>query len=291
MSLARGAGAELSLLMVHEPSMARVPVADLPMDARGDELERRVTEQTYLADTAHRLGPLRAGPVKCRLIDGLATDAIADVVTTSAADLIVMSTHGRGALSRFWLGSVVDGLIRRVSVPLLLFRPSDGAEHPGKPLEIRRILVALDLSTDSERILDVVKPIAQIAEAHITLLHVVDAANWAPGSLPYPIPVQPEPLEAAQTEAQRSLDHVADRLRAEGFRVAARAQIGASPMASILSELEQDRFDLMALTTHGAGGFRRFMLGSVADKVVRGATKPVLIYRPPERPSGKAVSP
>ena len=55
---------------------------------------------------------------------------------------------------------------------------------------------------------------------------------------------------------------------------------GSSAAAGILSVLEEWRFGMAALTTHGAGGVRRLMVGSVADKVIRAARKPVLVLRP-----------
>ena len=48
-------------------------------------------------------------------------------------DLIVMTTHGRGPLSRFWLGSVADELVRRATVPLLLIRPQGGTSRTSLP--------------------------------------------------------------------------------------------------------------------------------------------------------------
>ncbi|MEO8453010.1 MAG: universal stress protein [Gemmatimonadota bacterium] len=80
---------------------------------------------------------------------------------------------------------------------------------------------------------------------------------------------------------RRYLNQLGDKLRAEGLQVATTTLIGAGLATTILRHLAEEPFDIVALTTHGAGGFRHLILGSVADKVVRGATKPVLIYRPP----------
>jgi nucleotide-binding universal stress UspA family protein len=51
----------------------------------------------------------------------------------------------------------------------------------------------------------------------------------------------------------------------------------------LLELLNQDRYDVLAMTTHGRGGVQRLFLGSVADKVIRGASKPVLVVRPPDK--------
>ena len=70
--LARAAGARLRLLMVHEPMMALVPAADVPIGIGIDELGLRAEAQTYLAETAHELGTIGPGPVTFEVVDGLA---------------------------------------------------------------------------------------------------------------------------------------------------------------------------------------------------------------------------
>ncbi|MEO8451817.1 MAG: universal stress protein [Gemmatimonadota bacterium] len=279
-NLARAAGAKLRLLMVHEPRIGSA-FGGISNVLGPDDSARRAIELTYLAATAHQLGAIGSGPVIPELVDGAAAAAIQDVVARHPPDLIVMSTHGRGALSRFWLGSVADRLIRLGQVPILLFRPpADGV--PAKPLELRRVLVPIDLSKESEAILDIVKALARATQAHVTLLNVVEPMFGALASLPYPVAMQPEPVDALRTEAQRYLDQVGDRLRKEGLEVATNAVIGIGTAATILRQLEDGRFDLIALSTNGAGGFRRVVLGSVADKVIRAAPTPVLVYRPAE---------
>ena len=53
--------------------------------------------------------------------------ALLEHAAAKNVDLVVMSTHGRGPLSRFWLGSVADELVRRMPVPVLLVRPKEEA--------------------------------------------------------------------------------------------------------------------------------------------------------------------
>lgn len=280
--LARSAGARLRLLMVHEPVMGLVPVADVPTPDLPDDPELRAQEQTYLADTAGQLGSVGGALVSYELLDGLAAPALEEAFAKDPPDLVVMSTHGRGALSRFWLGSVAEHVIRHVSVPVLLLRPRDGSGLPAEPLEIRRVLVPVDLSEASEAILEPVTALASVTQAHLTLMTVVEPVLGIVNTLPYPVPLEPDFLETRRAEAQAYLDQLADRLRARGFRVATKVVIGIGVAAMILERQAKDRHDLVAITTHGAGGFRRVMLGSVADKVIRGAQSPVLVFRPPQ---------
>ncbi|MEO8453380.1 MAG: universal stress protein [Gemmatimonadota bacterium] len=285
LDLARVAGARLRLLMVHEPAMALVPAANMPVATGRGELELRAEQNTYLANTAFGLGIDGSSPVAYELIDGLAGPAIAEAITTRSPDLIVMSTHGRGALSRFWLGSVADYLIRHVSVPILLLRPKDGEEIPAPGLNIQRVLVPVDLSAPSETILDALRPIAQATQAHLTLLHIVEPMLGPAAALPYSTALDPEAIETRRVEAERDLDRLAGELRAVGISVATKVVVGLGIAETVLDISESHRFDLVALSTNGAGGLKRFLLGSVADKVIRGGVKPVLVYRPPEAPA------
>jgi nucleotide-binding universal stress UspA family protein len=139
--------------------------------------------------------------------------------------------------------------------------------------------VALDLSTASEAILEPVKALARLNHGQLTLVNVVQPTGLM---LSYPGPAYGDParLESQRAEAQEYLDGLAERLRSEGLSVAKRVVAGAGIATQLLELLQKGPFDLMALTTSGAGGLQRAIVGSVADKVVRGAEKPVLVLRP-----------
>jgi nucleotide-binding universal stress UspA family protein len=83
-------------------------------------------------------------------------------------------------------------------------------------------------------------------------------------------------------EAGAYLDATAQRLRGRGLQVETRLVIHPQPAAAILEEARARGVDLIALATHGRGGLARLLLGSTADKVVRGAQIPVFVYRPRE---------
>ena len=89
--------------------------------------------------------------------------------------------------------------------------------------------------------------------------------------------------EDDRAKAQSYLNGAADRLRALSLRVQTRVVVNAQPAMAILDEIKQHAPDLVALATHGRSGLVRLYPGSVADKIVRGAHIPVLLYRPVER--------
>ena len=276
--LARKAHASVRLVMVHEPILAMVPAW-----SEKEEPEERAHELEYLTGLAAGVDLHGTAPTY-EVIVGDARTALLETAEQSLADLIVMATHGRGAFSRFWLGSVADHVMRHATVPVLLIRPLTGVGRTTNGCGYRNILVALDLSKASEAILEPVKAFARLNQAQLTLVNVVEPA----GSMAsYPMPAYGDAgrLETQRVDAQGYLDGLAARLRTEGLSVATRVVLGVGIATQLLELLQKGHFDLVALTTSGAGGLQRVIVGSVADKVVRGAEKPVLVLRPGESPA------
>ncbi len=275
--LAHSAGARLHLVMVHEPVPALVGMGETPPLFELDERSRD-EEKNYLATVSG--GLLHQGlPAEFRELEGAPGPALCEEAERVEADLVVMATHGRGAMGRLWLGSVADYLVRHLSVPVLLVHP-DRLESPQEP-RLHSLLVSLDLSRESETILEPVIQLAQLTGGHVTLVHVIEPIIGAVTmGLPFAAPLPVELFEEQRTTAQRKLDRVADLLRARGLSVSARLIDRANAAVGLLELLENRQYDVIAMTTHGRGGVRRLLLGSVADKVIRGAAKPVLVIRP-----------
>lgn len=276
--LARSTKARLHLIMVHEPVPALVGMGEAPPLIDFDE-QSRDREMNYLATVSGELLHDGLPMVECRELEGAAGPALCEEADRVDADLVVLATHGRGAMGRLWLGSVADYMVRHLAVPVLLIHP-DRLEPPAQP-SLHSILVSLDLSKESEAILEPAVQLGQITEGHVTLVHVIEPViGPAALGMPFAAPIPVEIFAEQRPMAQRKLDRVADSLRERGLSVSARLIDAANPAVGPLELLEDKRFDLIALTTHGRGGIRRLLLGSVADKVIRGAAKPVLVMRP-----------
>jgi nucleotide-binding universal stress UspA family protein len=203
-----------------------------------------------------------------------------------------MATRGRGPLGRFWLGSVADRLVRQASIPIVLVQPKDVAPDLVIEPMIRRVLIPLDGSELAEQILEPALALGQAIPAEYTLLRVVkqmtpasyDPANKRVSGLRESHMKQLQELDRQHwTEAQEYLERAAERLRARSLTVQTRVVAHEQPAAAILDDAQQHPVDLIALATHGRGGLKRLLLGSVADKVLRGATIPVLVYRPVDK--------
>jgi nucleotide-binding universal stress UspA family protein len=276
--LTRAAHGQLRLLLAHETAPALLPAGGSGWEVP-ENPGNREKAHTYLAQTADCL-PASGNDIEYEMVDGEVGPALAERIMLTAPDLIVMATHGRGTIGRFWRGSVADYLVRHVTVPVLLVRP-DRQSRIGIGTGFRKILVPLDLSESSDRILEPVKALARVTQAHLTLVHVVEPAF----DLAIPSPPLIAPVETGRTDrecerAQRHLDRLAAKLRSEGFSVATRVMSGAGVAGPLLAQLRDGGFYLVALTTHGRGGFRRTMLGSVATQLITDATQPVLVLRP-----------
>jgi nucleotide-binding universal stress UspA family protein len=286
LAIARRMGATLHLAHVHIPPTSPIYSADLPLfDSTLDE-RMLEDERAYLGTVAERLRAAGDVRVEATLIDGAITESVPDLITgralAVAADLVVMTTHGRGGIVRFWLGSVADELVRRLPMPVLLLRPDQGTQaQPVEPV-LRNILVPLDGSANAEAILKDVLVLGKAMQSDLTLLRVVEplmVARHLP-TAPAVRELDDALIDQLRTDAQAYLEQVAERLAGQSLKAHVRVVVAPQAAVAILEEACHEQADLIAMATHGRHGLARLLVGSVADKVLRGATTPVLVYRP-----------
>jgi nucleotide-binding universal stress UspA family protein len=190
-----------------------------------------------------------------------------------------MSTHGRGGLGRIWLGSVADRLLHSLRVPLLLVRPAVEGRLPA-PSVLERIVVPLDGSLLAETVLEHAVTLVTLFGAELQLIRVVPPALYLPPALDFPFTYDPALDAALEQEATEYLAMLAGRLRSRGLRVATTVERNAFVAEALLTAVQAAPGSLVCVSTHGRSGPGRALLGSVADKLVRGASCPVLIWRP-----------
>jgi nucleotide-binding universal stress UspA family protein len=281
LSIARRANASVKLVRVHVPFILMYADSIAPGTY---EAEAKVMEQerAYLNGMVKRLAAVSPVPVTSALLEGpVIAECLQGCAATSGADLIVMTTHGRGPLSRFWLGSVADEMVRRATTPILLVRPHEkGLDLASEPV-LRHVLIPLDGSALAEQVLSHAGALASVIESEYTLLRVYGPeVDLDP--LTYAVLGGFEPgTEQLRLKAQEYLHQVAERLKGQGFKVRTHVVLGQHPASAILDTSQSLSVDLIALETHGRRGLPRLLLGSVADKVIRGASTPVLVHRSP----------
>lgn len=213
---------------------------------------------------------------------GLIEDEI--LKAAQRADLVVMGTHGRTGIARVMLGSVTEKVVRTVPCPVLTVRhPEVKVELPwggvltgrrklSETARLQRILIPLDGSPLAESVLPAVRELAQPFGAALTLLQVIP---------PYLGPsARPEEKVSARdrAEVEAYLRTTQQALQEAGIGVETVVRVG-DPAREILGYAEASEIDLIALATHGRSGLNRWLLGSVAEKVLRGSALPVLLYR------------
>ena len=278
-------GARLVLLHVHQPPPPITAIGGgVPVRDPGLDHHLRNERQKYLERLTARLRRETALAIEPVFREGPVIPTIESFIREAGVDLIVMSTHGRGGFRRLWLGSVADGLLRRAPVPLLLIRGGRGRSSPGSAAPpFSRILVPLDGSPLAERAVEEAQKLVGSSPAHLTLAHVVHPALMLVSQLG-----GPRGGEQAQAQARAwYLEPLAERLRSESLTVSTEVVVHTSVHRGLLDLAKHTDADLIAITSQGQGGVQRLLLGSVADKLIRSATSPMLVCSGP-RPTAAA---
>ena len=288
LSLARRCGAALQIVQVHVPTWSNSGRMELYYELIDREM--REQEQAYLDSIVTRLTAAADISLNSELLEGI---VVASTINRHAAaagvDLIVMTTQGRAPVARLWLGSVADALLRQASIPILFVRPQDGEPDLNQEPMLQHVLVPLDGSELAEQILEPAVALATAMQGEITLLRVVKQltpASYDPDSSRIS-GIKPALLKQLQeidrkewSRAEEYLDQVAQRLRGRSLNVATRVVSHMRPATAIIEDAASHGANLIALATQGYGGLKRLFVGSVADKVLRGATSTVLVRRP-----------
>ena len=273
-ALAERLRAELRLVHAHRLAV----VDELTHYGMAGEAARSTAEH-YMLGIADRLRAGGSTNVSATVVDGHPADAIAAHAAETRADLIVMASHGRTGASRFWLGSVADAVIRSASTPVLMVRgqaaPPSGAHVP----LFSRILVPLDGSTAAEAIVPHAVTIAKLSGGEVHLLRVEEPAESLRTSV-WVLAQEPDDLADRLARADHDLHTLIDRFEPDWGPVkpTAEARAGRRAGDTIVEVASERAADLIAMTTHGRGA-SRMMVGSVADKVLRGTQCSVLLVR------------
>lgn len=275
--LAQATGARLLLLRSVQPIYATAPMPAGELEwmwpsAIQDDQRRDV--ELYLDDTRRRVE--RAGcAARVLATEGDPAGVIVDTAEHEASDLIVMNTHGESGVRRAVFGSVTERVLHSVSCPVLVTR----SDAP-----LRRMLIPLDGSPLGEMVLPPALEVARALGAQIVLLRVNELLTTNPLNVALS-------MDWEASESERRLSGEA-RQAAEAYlrEIALRHHLSpadvqtivldGSPANRIQEFARLYAIDLIAMSTHGHTGLRRWLYGSVTHKVMRGAHRAMLIVRP-----------
>jgi nucleotide-binding universal stress UspA family protein len=278
--LAKRTKGDIRLVGVHAPPAVLLDGETLIGSVVPDASIRQ-RETDYFSEVQTRLKATGVS-VEADLLDGSVITSLADYARTLKPAWIVMLSHARGRLARFFLGETAAEFVRESPSPVLLVHPVEGAVDPVATPEVRHVLVPLDGSVLAERMLEPATDFAKAVNADLTLVMALAAvpdmeaiaARHEPG-----LPGAWDPA-AAPTKAQLYLEHKADRIRAQSMKVHCRIVAQGSAADVVVADAKAHPGTVIALATHGRGGLAKLVWGSVADEVVRRTSSPVLVLRP-----------
>jgi len=224
-------------------------------------------------------------PVLKKAITGSSTivnhpaESILDYADKEGISLIVMSTHGRTGIQRWALGSTAEKVLSASSHPILLVRANIDIQ---KEISFDNILVPLDGSKQSEVVLSYVDNIAAKLKSKVILLHVIVQPYhcYATSEGCVEVPYTNEELEARKRDATSNLERAGASLTGHGIKTSNQIKIGKVDK-EIIKLAEEPEIDIVAMSTNGQSGYSRWGHGGVADKVLHGGNKPLLLVREP----------
>lgn len=215
--------------------------------------------------------------IRKMVVDGDIASVIVDTAEALEVDLIAMTTHGYSGFSRWLLGSVTERVLRSAPCPVLAIRQK-------RPLT--NILITLDGSGLAETALEPGVEFARLLGGMVTLLQVDQDANL--GALELSMMEVAEAGLSRHVQREKGDDYLisylnrtAEKYRAEGLTVET-VVVEGSPARTILDFADAQNVDLIVMTTHGRSGLKRWVYGSVTEKVLRSTEAAVLIIRPEE---------
>lgn len=274
MNVARHAGARLHL--IHVGVVPDFEVQDsrfLSAKEMQDLAVQSFRESRALLEEMRERLAGQGVEISHEILEGYPDTGICKAASELEADLVVVGSHGRTGLSHFFLGSVAERVARMCESPVLVAR--DGAGAGG----FKKILVPTDFTEFAGLALDT----AAVLAAKDATLDVFHAWQMPPGAvLHYGAPPATKReldalRESIEARAREKGEELIERRKGSGLELRFLCA-ESSPPHGILHRLEEEgRYDLVVMGSHGRRGFRRWILGSVAETVVRHAGCSVLV--------------
>jgi nucleotide-binding universal stress UspA family protein len=204
---------------------------------------------------------------------GSAAESILQYASDSDVDLIVMSSHGRSGLNRWVYGSVAERIMSQAPCPTLILN----ARHPTSPGAPEKILIPLDGSQLAEKALE---PALELVSALGLKLHLLRVTTS--GHMRIETDTKSDLIDGIESdevvEAQNYLQGLSQRIAVDDVQLS--VEVAKATVAeTIIEYAAKNNIDLIAMSSHGHTGLKRWVYGSVAEKVLRGACCATMIVR------------
>jgi nucleotide-binding universal stress UspA family protein len=263
--------------------LAAVDVANM---ARHMSAERALHVDTMVEDAVRAsekylqaiAGTFTAAKIKTAVETGRPEEVIVEKGAAEEDTLITMATHGRSGMNRWLLGSVAEKVLRGATGPVLLIRArEDGRSEDGPPP--KSLIVPLDGSDLAERVLPKAMEFAKQKNLEIVLIRAYHIPTTAyAGVEGYALPMD-DLLKSMREEACEYLEKKVADVNKLGIAKESFTAREGLPADEVISFAKNLPGGLIAMSTHGRSGVRRWVLGSVTETVVRHSENPVLVIR------------
>jgi nucleotide-binding universal stress UspA family protein len=214
--------------------------------------------------------------VGCTVEKGATAETILGTAGEDNGTLIAMASHGRSGLRRWLLGSIAEKVLRAANNPLFLIRANEEAATGGKAT-LDSMMVPLDGSKLAESILPYAVELAKAINLKLRLMRSYNVRGMLFSREDYS--GFGAVVTKARDEATSYLDAKVQESKAQGLMEVTSLILEGEPTERIIEAAKEAPNGLIAMCTHGRSGVKRWMLGSVTEKVVRHSGNPVLVVR------------
>ena len=285
--LGKALGSQIELLRVGGP----IPSTQLDAAASGATLEQatdsiRRKTQDYLERTATFLHDTGL-EVSCSTLEGSPASHIVSEAEREPATLVAMTTHGRSGITRWVLGSITEKVLQATTTPLLVIRAQEQKDFTVE-VNIKKVVVPLDGSPRAEQVLPHMMALAKALAAQVTLVRVTPSAAeyfqnvGDPSYTGYPMTHYADLAKKVDEGALNYLRRVSRDLHQNQLSSVEERLLHGPAADAIVDIARETPASIVSMTTHGRSRMGRWILGSVADRVVRHSGGPVLMIRATE---------
>jgi nucleotide-binding universal stress UspA family protein len=252
---------------------------------RNAEVQRRILDEATAKLKDHGEYVKQAGlALTMRVEAGKPWEAICEAAVEFGANLIVIGSRGLTGLDRILLGSTADRVVRSASVPVVTVHPDDL-----KP-NFHSAIVAVDFSSPSQHAIEAAADLLASKNSKTATLFLLHCSPppFVIGATDVPVHMMPS-WDDVDEQALQRLQQLARSMRRPHLQVECLVARGY-PLHAILEQSRQLRPDFIAVGTQGRTGLERFVMGSVAERVLHHANCPVLTFGTAAEPSHATVT-
>jgi len=272
-ALSAASGATIHAIYVQQPSAMIADLNGVPISTPPDcetATERGVALDKLLSKDAPR-GIVYTTDSRI----GYPVEVINSMAGETEADMIVITTHGRKGFSRLLFGSVTERVIREGRCPVLVLRPGQ-ERYCEAPFRMKKVLLPIDLTEHSQQAIQYGVGLARKFGAEITLAHFIPRLGASEKEEISPAAI--DEFRWTKETVEHWLEKALENREMENVATKCVALDG-SILAELPEYVKKEGFDLIVCTTHGFGGLRHLLFGSIAEDVMRESPCPVLIIK------------